>query len=115
MKIALVTDTYHPQVNGVVNSIDTIAEEMEERGNEVSIFAPTETERSHGFRSFPFYLHPDYRIAVARPSTLAELFEKEGIDIVHVHSPFSLGVSAVSASKALSLPKIGTFHTLIPE
>lgn len=114
MKIALATDTYHPQINGVVSSIDTIVEELEKE-HEPHIFAPTESNRAHSFRSFPFCPTPEYKITYVRPKTLAEIFEKKGIEIVHVQTPFSLGVSALSASRHLSLPAIGTFHTLLPE
>ncbi|KXB01909.1 hypothetical protein AKJ43_02875 [candidate division MSBL1 archaeon SCGC-AAA261D19] len=114
MKIALVTDTYHPQVNGVVSSVDTIAGELKKK-HETYLFAPTKAEFAHSFRSFPFYLYPDYRIAFTRPKTLAKIFERNGIEIVHVHTPFSLGASAVGAARHLSLPTVGTFHTLLPE
>lgn len=114
MKIALVTDTYRPQVNGVVSSVDTIADELEKE-HEVHIFAPTKSERAHSFSSFPFYFSPDYRIAYVRAKTLAKTFEEKGIEIVHVHTPFSLGVSGVGAARHLALPAVGTFHTLLPE
>ncbi|KXB09297.1 hypothetical protein AKJ46_00590, partial [candidate division MSBL1 archaeon SCGC-AAA833K04] len=114
MKIALVTDTYHPQVNGVVSSVDTIAEELEKE-HEVHIFAPTRSERAYSFNSFPFYLWPDYRIAYVRAKTLAKIFEEKDIEIIHVHTPFSLGVSGVGAARHLTLPAVGTFHTLLPE
>ncbi|KXA92541.1 hypothetical protein AKJ64_02895 [candidate division MSBL1 archaeon SCGC-AAA259E17] len=114
MRIALATDTYHPQINGVVSSIDTIVEELEKE-HEVHVFAPTESERAHSFRSFPFYPYPEYKIAYVRPEALAETFEEKEIEIVHVQTPFSLGVSALGASRRLSLPAVGTFHTLLPE
>lgn len=114
MKIALVTDTYHPQVNGVVRSIDTIAEEVGKK-HEVHIFAPTKAKGAHHFRSIKFYLCPDYRIALVRRRTIAKIFRKEGIDIVHVHTPFSLGIAGLGAARGLVLPVVGTFHTLIPE
>ena len=40
MKIAIVTDTYRPRVNGVVTSIDTFATEFRKMGHEVKIVAP---------------------------------------------------------------------------
>ena len=74
MKIALMTDTYHPQVNGVVTSIDTIAAELG-RKHELHIFAPTRARNAHGFRSFKFHPYPDYRIALFRPRTLIKMFK----------------------------------------
>lgn len=114
LKIALMTDTYHPQVNGVVSSIDTIAGEVGKK-HEVHIFAPTKVKHIHSFRSFTFYLQPDYKIALFRPKMVAKIFKKEGIDIAHVHTPFSLGAAGIKAARELTLPVVGTFHTLIPE
>lgn len=114
MKIALMTDTYHPQVNGVVNSIDTIADEVGKK-HDVHIFAPTEAERARSFRSFTFHPYPDYRIAIFRPRTLVRIFKERDVDLVHVHTPFSLGLAGVSAARNLGLPVVGTFHTMLPE
>jgi 1,2-diacylglycerol 3-alpha-glucosyltransferase len=114
LKIALMTDTYHPQVNGVVSSIDTIAEEVGKK-HEVRIFAPTKAKYAHGFRSVTFHPYPDYKIALVRPRSVARIFRKEGMDIVHVHTPFSLGLVGVGAARELALPVVGTFHTLLPE
>jgi len=114
LKLALVTDTYHPQVNGVVSSVDSIAEEVG-REHEVRIFAPTNARNAQGFRSFTFPPYPDYRIAFVGPKTIGEIFVREGIELIHVHTPFTLGLAAVSAGKRLLLPIVGTFHTLLPE
>lgn len=108
------TDTYHPQVNGVVSSIDTIAEEIGKK-HEVHIFAPTKVKHIHSFRSLTFYIRPDYKIAFFRPKIVAKIFRKEDIDIVHVHTPFALGAAGIKAARELTLPAVGTFHTLIPE
>lgn len=113
MKVALVTDTYHPQVNGVVGSIDTIVSEVG-REHEVYIYAPTGVKEAYRFSSFPFPFYPDYRIAFVRIRTLAKAFKKEGMDLVHVHTPFSLGLVGIGAGRKLSLPVVGTFHTLFP-
>lgn len=108
------TDTYHPQVNGVVSSIDTIAGEVGKK-HEVHIFSPTKVKYTHSFRSFTFYFYPDYKIAFVRPKTVTKIFRKEGIDIVHVHTPFSLGAVGIGVARELTLPAVGTFHTLLPE
>ncbi len=108
------TDTYHPQVNGVVSSIDSIAGEVGKK-HEVHIFAPTKVKHVHSFRSFAFCISPDYKIAFFRPKMVAKILRKEDIDIVHVHTPFSLGAAGIKAARELTLPAVGTFHTLIPE
>ena len=114
LKIALITDTYHPQINGVVSSIDTIAEEVGKK-HEVQIFAPTKAKGARSFRSSAFCLYPDYKMTFVRRRTMAKIFRKEGVDLAHVHTPFSLGIAGLGAARKLILPAVGTFHTLIPE
>ena len=114
MKIALVTDTYHPQINGVVSSIDTIMEEVGKR-HEVHIFAPTPAKGAHTFPSFKFCFHPDYRITLVGRGRMVRIFRRGGFDLIHLHTPFSLGIAALGAARKLLLPAVGTFHTLLPE
>jgi len=114
MRVALVTDTYHPQVNGVVSTVDSIARTVGD-DVEVSIFAPTDGNGGTMFRSVTFRPYPDYKIAVVRPETLVRSFLEEGIDLVHVHTPLWLSSAAVVAAKRLGTPVVGTYHTLISE
>ena len=48
MKILLVTDAWHPQMNGVVRTLDTTVGILRERGHAVEVIAP-----SDGYRTFP--------------------------------------------------------------
>ncbi len=116
MKLALITDTYHPQVNGVVSVVDAIAQDVGKECD-VKILAPSGAGRNgvHAFRSFSFHPYPEYRIAAVGPSTVGRIFAEEGIDIVHVHTPFTLGLVGVAAAKRMGLPSVGTFHTMLPE
>lgn len=109
------TDTYKPQTNGVVSSIDTISGAIESRGHKVEIFAPTGGDKTNTFLSVPSKIGKDYRIAILRSRSLRNKFKEKGIDLVHIHTPFTLGVAALSASRKEKLPAVGTFHTLLSE
>jgi len=114
VRLALVTDTYRPQVNGVVSTVDSIARAVGDE-IEVRIFAPTNGDGEPMFRAVTFRPYPDYKIAVVRPETLTRRLIEEQIDLVHVHTPLSLCAACVVAARRLGIPVVGTYHTMISE
>ena len=115
MKIAFFTDTYEPQINGVVTSINIFKKYLEKYDNKVSVFSPATPGFKHKrnaftFPSIEFSKYPGYRIAVPYKMRVARKF-----DVVHVHTPFSMGLAGIAVAKFYKKPVVGTFHTLIPE
>lgn len=115
MRIAFFTDTYEPQKNGVVTSINLFKEELERQGHKVLIFCPRSKELAGRkdvvqFRSVPFKPYPEYRLAMPSPAVVTKL-RRFGPDVVHVHSPGPIGLSAISAAKLLRIPVVFTYHT----
>ncbi|MBI2076001.1 MAG: glycosyltransferase [Candidatus Aenigmarchaeota archaeon] len=112
MKIAFFTDTYEPQINGVVTSINAFAKCMERHGNTVSIFCPSpggnHKKNIFTFPSIDFSRYPGYRIGIP-------VKKIKNFDVFHVHTPFSVGLAGVAAARFHKKPVVGTFHTLIPE
>lgn len=116
MKIAMFTDTYEPQKNGVVTSIKIFTKYLRKMGHEVHIFCPEspgfrQSSNVHTFKSMRFVKYPEYRIGV--PHYLPIL--KKRFDIVHVHTPASLGLFGILFANYHKIPTIGHFHTLLPE
>lgn len=120
MKVAFFTDTYEPQINGVVTAIRLFSKYLRLRGHEVHIFYPSADKkpsdsRKHKFPSVGFRNYPGYRIAIP----YALMFEKEfmgmDFDVVHVHTPAVTGIAGLLLAKLYHKPVVGTFHTLIPE
>jgi len=70
MKIGMFTETWHPQVNGVVTSTASFVDELVKQGHEVELFAPTPGKNHYGkskvhrFRSFTFKPYPEFRATV---------------------------------------------------
>ena len=124
MKIALFTDTYHPQTNGVVSYMDDAMGELAKR-HEIVLFAPGERpfrkERvSKNFSiywipSSPFPLYEGYRIASLNYRRVSRLLAAEKPDIVHAHAPVILGLQGVAAAKATGIPVVITYHTHFPD
>ncbi len=116
MRIAFFTDTYEPQKNGVVTSINFFASALRSRGHKVKIFSPAapgykNRKDIYALKSFEFKKYPGYRIAFPflKPSKI------KNFDIIHVHTPATMGVMGMAFAKYYKLPLIGTFHTLLPE
>ncbi|MEW6749217.1 MAG: glycosyltransferase family 1 protein [Candidatus Micrarchaeota archaeon] len=124
MKIALFTDTYNPQTNGVVAYLnDSIG--LLSKNDQVVVFAPGEG----GFNreqvspnlsvywipssSFPFY--EGYRIASIDYKRVSSLLREEKPDIVHAHAPINLGLQGIVAAKRKKIPVVITYHTHFPD
>lgn len=121
MKIGMFTDTYLPQVNGVVTSIRTTVSKMEKLGHEVFIFAPSakgdkklKESNVYRFHSVPFLWHKEYRVVNPISKHLISL-RKLKLDVIHSHTPFSLGLLALQQAKQKKIPLVHTYHTLFTQ
>lgn len=119
MKIMFFTDTYEPQINGVVTSIKLLEKSLKKRGHEVFIVCPKDPIHSYPENVFPlrsltFKPYPEYRAALPSLS-LIEWFEKIDPDVVHVHSPAIVGLLGIKLGKKYDKPVIGTYHTMIED
>jgi 1,2-diacylglycerol 3-alpha-glucosyltransferase len=123
MKAAFFTDTYLPNVDGVVRAILNFRGELEKRGNEVYVFASgtkidtaaNNDKRVFFYSSIKFPPYPQYKLAVF-PYHAAKVKARDtGIELVHSHAIANMGLAAIGTAKALNLPLVGTFHTLVPK
>ncbi len=121
MKIGFFSDTYFPNVDGVVNSMANYRGELERRGHKVFVFASGDKEakkhnldkHAYFYESVAFPPYPQYKIAMF-PFTSTLDARKLGLNVIHSHAIASMGFAAIGAAKALHLPLVGTFHTMIP-
>jgi len=122
LSIGFFTDTYLPNVDGVVNSIVSFRRELERRGHKVHIYSSGDHEAGrankdsgvHYYDSFPFPLYPQYKVAYF-PFAAKNDAAGDSLDIIHCHAMASMGLAAIQSSKDLGLPLVGTFHTLLPQ
>jgi 1,2-diacylglycerol 3-alpha-glucosyltransferase len=120
LKIGFFTDTYLPQVNGVVTSIELFRQELENQGHEVYIFCPRvggedDTNRVIRFKSFRFLFQPEYHISIPFSRHILRDFWSKDLDIVHAHTPFSIGLAGYYYAYIKKVPFVHTYHTLYPE
>ncbi|MGE5545140.1 MAG: glycosyltransferase family 4 protein [Bacillota bacterium] len=118
MRIGVFSDSYRPYTSGVVTSICTFKEELNNLGHETFIFAPRyrnyrdEEENVFRFFSVPSPSNPNYTLAVPLSPRVNLVAKKLNLDIIHVHSPFILGQMGARCSRNLGIPLVFTYHTL---
>lgn len=119
MRIGIFTDTYHPDINGVVTSIKMLEREMKKRGHEVFVFSPskhepTENQNLYMLKSIPLFVAKKfkYRIATFYSRPIAREIKELNLDIVHTQSEFSLALFGKIISRKYNIPFIHTYHTM---
>ena len=109
MKLALITDAWQPQVNGVVTTLVELVREMEQRGHSVVVVHPG----LFSTRPCPGYAGIDLAVRPAR--RLNQLLEEAAPDAIHVATEGPLGWAARSYCKKHKLAFTTAFHTRFPE
>ncbi|WP_078555574.1 glycosyltransferase family 4 protein [Bacillus alkalicellulosilyticus] len=116
MRIALFTDTYIPQVNGVAKTLQRLVNHFELRNVDYKLFVPTEMpdpfpSHIHSFFSLPFFLYPECRLAVPNPFLIRQQMAEFKPDLLHITTPFNIGLSGLHYGKKLNIPMVGSYHT----
>ena len=109
LRILIVTDAWHPQVNGVVRTLSTGGQELRATGDTVEFLTPAE------FRSVPCPTYPEIRLAIAGPRAIARRIGAFRPDAVHIATEGPLGFLARRYMKKHGLPFTTSFHTRFPE
>lgn len=118
MRVGLFTDTYAPEINGVVSSIVLLQNELEKNGHDVFVITTNnnlfETEREgHVLRLPGVELKQLYGYVLTSPIHFAAMREVEemNLDIIHAHTEFGVGIFARLVAKKLNIPLVSTYHT----
>ncbi len=104
-RIILVTDAWHPQVNGVVTVFATLCPLLEKRGYVVSVIHPGL------FSTIPLPLYPEIRLAVFSWWRVRKLIAEMQPDAVHIATEGPLGLAARAACRARDIPFTTSYHT----
>lgn len=109
MKLALVTDAWQPQVNGVVTTLVELAREMEALGHQVEVIHPGLFDT----RPCPGYAGIDLAVRPAKP--LARRLDAVGADVIHLATEGPLGWAARAYCLRKGLAFTTAFHRRFPE
>lgn len=109
MRIALATDAWYPQVNGVVRTLGATVAELDRRGFEVELITP---ER---FLTVPMPGYGSIRLAMAPRFSVRRMLEAFKPDLVHIATEGPIGWSARGWCLKQKVPFTSAFHTRFPE
>lgn len=109
MKIAIVTDAWAPQVNGVVRTLTAITGELCRRGHSVAILAPDQ------FRSIPCPSYPEIRLAIGARAAVATRLDAVGPEAIHIATEGPLGLAVRAYCLDRRLPFTTAYHTQFPD
>lgn len=109
MRIAIVTDAWEPQVNGVVRTLQSVRQVLEEQGHEVLIISPDK------FYSLPCPTYPEIRLAVTRVATVGAMLAEFRADAIHLATEGPLCVAARRWCLRRRVPFTTAYHTQFPD
>lgn len=121
MNIGIFTDTYSPQVNGVVSSILTLEKALRQQGHNVYIFTVTHPDAEdtspyvHRMASIPFIFLKDQRVGILYSNKVVRKIKRLKLDLILSQTEFSLGIFAKLVAKKLDIPVVHTYHTMYEE
>jgi glycosyltransferase involved in cell wall biosynthesis len=120
LRIAFVTETYPPDVNGVAKTLQRIVEGLQALGHEIWLVRPklaTASAQSGAVknqvfvRGMPIPMYPELKLGLPAKHALIRLWTMNRPDVVHIATEGPLGWSAVQAAKKLKLPMTSYFRT----
>ncbi|MBX9992641.1 glycosyltransferase family 4 protein [Phreatobacter oligotrophus] len=109
MRVALATDAWAPQINGVVRSLTETAAALGPLGHSVEFITP------EGLPSWPLPTYPDIRLAIGAGAAVAERLDRLAPDALHIATEGPIGHAARRWAMARRLPFTTSYHTRYPE
>ncbi|CAM3784560.1 glycosyltransferase [Deinococcus frigens] len=112
LRIGLFTDTFLPDQNGIVTSVGLLSDELRALGHQVEVVAPdfpdnvdsrTDVRR---VPSLSYMFLPSYRLAWPTRKDFAQKY-----DVVHTHTPLTLGLAGARLARKWNVPHVATYHT----
>ena len=109
MRIAIVTDAWTPQVNGVVRTLQTIRAQLESMGHLVEVISPDL------YGSIPCPTYPEIRLALVRASVVGQAIAAFRPDAVHLATEGPLCLAARRWCLRAKVPFTTAYHTHFPD
>lgn len=117
MRLALFTDTFLPQTNGVSLTLQRLTTHLNRRGIEHLLFSPKSApENSYAdpirpITSIPFFLYPECRLALPNMSSIQSELKAFRPDLLHLATPFNIGLCGLRYARKYGLPHVASYHT----
>jgi len=109
VRILIVTDAWHPQINGVVRTLTKTRDGLQSLGHEVEMITP------QGFATIPCPTYPEIRLALFPGTRVARAIRAFGPDHLHIATEGPLGIAARAFARRTQLAFTTAYHTRFPE
>lgn len=107
--IAIVSDAWHPQMNGVVRTLTTTCELLRASGHKVDVITPDQ------YPSVPCPTYPEIRLALTLPGAVGRRLASLQPDAVHIATEGPLGLAARRYCMSKAVPFTTAYHTQFPD
>tara|TARA_B100000378_G_scaffold252728_1_gene228209 strand:+ start:2910 stop:3983 length:1074 start_codon:yes stop_codon:yes gene_type:complete len=107
--IAIVSDAWYPQMNGVVRTLTTTCDILRQNGLQVDVITPDQ------YPSVPCPTYPEIRLALTMPGSVGRRLAKLQPDAVHIATEGPLGLAARRYCMSKSVPFTTAYHTQFPD
>jgi glycosyltransferase involved in cell wall biosynthesis len=109
LRICIVTDAWHPQVNGVVRTLDTLRKTLRKSGHKVFMLTPKM------FSTLPCPTYPEIRLSLTSPGIIGKILKRWNIEALHIATEGPLGWMARHWCKKNDYAFTTAYHTAFPE
>src|SRR5262249_18736667 len=109
MRVLIATDAWHPQVNGVVRTLTSLAASAQRLGVAVDFLTP------EGFPTVPVPTYPSLRLALPARRRIAPLIEPQRPDGIHIATEGPIGYAVRRYCRRRGLPFTTSYTTRFPE
>jgi glycosyltransferase involved in cell wall biosynthesis len=119
LRVAVVTETYPPDINGVAHTVSIVVTGLRERGHEITLIRPRRQEEDTQHtnpgellvRGAPIPMYKQLRMGLPALGSLRKLWTERRPDLVHIATQGPLGWSAARAAHKLGIPVSSDFRT----
>lgn len=118
LRVAVFSDSALPILNGVSISIDALVREMRNQGHSVHVFTASHFRykdpdpNTSRFLALTTPWARNYPLAVPPFYPMLHRFRKQPFDVIHTHTPFTIGFVGLRWAQSHGIPVVSTYHTL---
>lgn len=116
LRLAVFTDTYAPQVNGVARTLERLVSAVESMGAAVRVETVDDPaarldRRVHRWASKAFWAYPQLRMALPPKARAIASMRRWRPSLIHAVTPFGVGLAGRATARALGVPLVTSYHT----
>ncbi len=116
LRLAIFSDTYPPQINGVAPTLARLVKAVEARGGAVKVVTVSDPEapsdaQVERWPSIPFWAYPQLQMAAPRRDRALDLIEHWKPNLIHSTTEFGVGLGGLVAAREKRVPLVTSYHT----